>query len=203
MQARDRDSAKIIFDQRVSEGVSVVHLRPYWREARIDASSISYQESFDANTGMHNDSRHINSLSWKNETFCVSNRLPSRWCTLWQPSGGFIGWFDWVWPLLTTPFLGRNRMYMFPNSFDSCYVMWARDVRYALCTIGITLNTFLKKTVSLQKRHAFTLWEVLWLKSWMWQNGSNFLRRQPFWKRFESGCVMFVKICRDIIYYIF
>ena len=36
----------------------VVHLKPHWREARIDASLARSQESNDTNPGMHTDSGH-------------------------------------------------------------------------------------------------------------------------------------------------
>ena len=91
LQERERDSANRFFDQLVRDGVLVVYLKPYWREARIDASLVSYQESFDMNPGMNTDSRHRKHLFFKSDTFRVSNRRPSCWCNLWQPSGGFPG----------------------------------------------------------------------------------------------------------------
>ena len=44
-----------------------------------------------------------------------------------------------------------------PNRFESSYVMWASACRYALCTIGTTSQTIFLHTVSLPKRHGYTV----------------------------------------------
>ena len=74
----------------------VVHLKPYWREARIDAFLASYQESSDRNPGMHTDSRHRKRLFF--------HVLISAFLIVVLRAGAVIGSHQMVFPVGLTGF---------------------------------------------------------------------------------------------------